>query len=288
MPLIKRHVFTANKQWDAHKRIRQNLPTDALLTVEDYQINNALEPWEQPIAVSYAANQKQFALYPVGVEYMKENALKKTAIIFLTEDLAHDHQQVRKFEARVFEIMRQQLNRDIKHWVRFSDGCGAQFKSRFATPDLPKFLIEQKLKSAAYHYYESHEGKNISDTIGSMAKSALRRATIKTMSLPRDPEEVVNLIRQEIGLSSEKFEHIIVECFKPFEREDAKSRREIPIDGIRKICSLTTRVNNTTPTAPDIKAKPLTCTSCEANKECDLCKLIPLVDQKGVDFDDIQ
>ena len=103
MPLIKRHVFTANKQWDAHKRIRQNLPTDALLTVEDYQINNALEPWEQPIAVSYAANQKQFALYPVGVEYMKENALKKTAIIFLTEDLAHDHQQVRKFEARVFE-----------------------------------------------------------------------------------------------------------------------------------------------------------------------------------------
>ena len=89
-------------------------------------------------------------------------------------------------------------------------------------------------------------------------------------------------------MSSAKFEHILVECFKPFEREDAKSRREIPINGIRKIYSLTTRVNNTTPTAPDIKAKPLTCTSCEANKECDLCKLIPPVDQKGVDFDDIQ
>ena len=130
---------------------------------------------------------------------------------------------------RMFDIIKQKINEDIKHWVIFRDGCEAQFKSRFATPELPKFLLEQKLKSAAFNYYESHEGKNISDTIESMAESALRRAIIKTNTLPRDAAVVVDLIKQEIGSSTEKIENIIIECFESFKRQDSKSRDETHI-----------------------------------------------------------
>ena len=43
MPSIKRHVYVANKQWYAHKHIRQVMTENTLLTVEDYQMNIVLE-----------------------------------------------------------------------------------------------------------------------------------------------------------------------------------------------------------------------------------------------------
>ena len=100
-----------------------------------------------------------------------------------------------------------------------------------------------------------------------MAKSALRRAIIKTNgnTLPRDAAVVVDLIKQEIGSSTEKIENIIIECFESFKRQDSKSRDEIYIKGIRKINSLTARMNNTISADPAIKASRSTCTSCEVN-----------------------
>ena len=56
-----------------------------------------------------------------------------------------------------------------------SDGCSGQFKSRHCVADLMNSCSKFELTQVGFHYYASHEGKNTSDTIGSIVKSVLKR-----------------------------------------------------------------------------------------------------------------
>ena len=101
----------------------------------------------------------------------------------------------------------------IKHWIRFSDGCTSQFNSRYTTADLEDSVEEFDLETAADHYYESHDGKNISDSIRCIVNAALRRAIYKADSQVNDVKRIVELVRGEVAEKTEKFQHFIVEAF---------------------------------------------------------------------------
>ena len=91
--------------------------------------------------------------------------------------------------------------------TRWSDNCASQFKSGKVVADLIdiKDRVSPNLKSARFCFFESHEGKNLSDTIGSMAKGALSRATLRTLSgVGNNPEEVVLEVKERL-LSNLKF-----------------------------------------------------------------------------------
>ena len=60
-----------------------------------------------------------------------------------------------------------------------SDGCSGQFKSRHSVADLMKSCTKFELTQVGFHYYASHEGKNTSDTIGLIVKSALKCGMFK-------------------------------------------------------------------------------------------------------------
>ena len=59
---------------------------------------------------------------------------------------------------------------DVKNISRLSDGCAAQFKSRHCNGDLRSLPQSLSVKQLTWNYYESHEGKNLSDTLGSLVK----------------------------------------------------------------------------------------------------------------------
>ena len=56
-----------------------------------------------------------------------------------------------------------------------SDGCSGQLKSRHCVADLMNSCSKFELTQVGFHYYASHEGKNTSDTKGSIVKSVLKR-----------------------------------------------------------------------------------------------------------------
>ena len=64
---IKRHVYTANSQWKAHKMNAENLQLDTIITIEDYQQNIEIVHTENPTAMVYSSNKKSFAIYPVAI-----------------------------------------------------------------------------------------------------------------------------------------------------------------------------------------------------------------------------
>ena len=65
MPKLKQHIYIANKQWNAHASARENLTTDSLITIEDYQRNIEVEYIEQPTSMAYSSNKLTVVVYPI-------------------------------------------------------------------------------------------------------------------------------------------------------------------------------------------------------------------------------
>ena len=119
----------------------------------------------------------QIAEFPAVVFFRLEEGgpVQKATITFFSDDLGHDHQQVQAFERRIVEILMEKTGMSFLNIIRFSDGCGAQFKSRFCVADLcqmpGKVLSSENMDCKVQaHYFASHEGKSDSDTAGSLEK----------------------------------------------------------------------------------------------------------------------
>ena len=65
----------------------------------------------------------------------------------------------------------------FEDWEKFTDQCACQFRCQFVTHNLLRVQenVSPHLRNVKFNYFESHEGKNFSDTIGALAKQALYR-----------------------------------------------------------------------------------------------------------------
>ena len=87
---------------------------------------------ENPTSLAYSATKMTVAMYPICIEFKAgDGTIAQGPMTFLSEDKEHSHQQIQQFEHRMFEIVREKLHCPLNHWIRYSDGCGAQFKTRY-------------------------------------------------------------------------------------------------------------------------------------------------------------
>ena len=69
------------------------------------------------------------------------------------------------------------------NWTSFSDSCPTQFKSWHCVADLFNNIGLLKLTQASFHYFDLHESKNSSDSIGSANKSNFWCAMLKNLNI---------------------------------------------------------------------------------------------------------
>ena len=200
LPELKRHIFTAHMQWHAHDTARRNLDQYSVITVEDYQQNMEIVYGEMPTSTAYSGNKLTVAMYPLVFEYLDDNGnLGKAAYGFMLDDKKHDHQQVRAFEKKAFELFRQDTDKTIMHWYQFTDGCGAQLRSQFVNGDMTTAKEDLGLTHLDFHYFEAHEGKNVSVAVGSIAKCAYMRAVSRgEVEGISSAKEAVNIINKNL------------------------------------------------------------------------------------------
>ena len=228
---------------------------NTFISIEDYQMNVTVVYSENPTSMAYSSNKHTVAMYPICIEYLNDGVLTKGAITFISDDKDHCHQQVQKFEERMMEILREKLNRPLTNWVRYSDGCKGQFKSGYCVADLFKATEKFNIKNATFNFFESHEGKSTSDTIGSIVKCAFIRATFKSEQGITDIDDILGLINSEIKPSTKKFNFFIAEKFGQFPKETSNSHNFCKVPGIMglhsfKLCG------------DEISLLGLTCTEC--------------------------
>ena len=180
---LKSHIFVAYNQWRAKKLCEEHLDTNTLMLVVDYQQNLTVELSESTTTTVFGGNSVQIGQFPVVVFFRRstERPVEKASITFFTDDLGHDHQQVQAFEQRVVDIIRDKTGCSFFKVVIFSDGCSAQFKSRFCNADLCELPVkvlgmengsvqlEDGSVRVEAHYFASHEGKSDSGTIISLS-----------------------------------------------------------------------------------------------------------------------
>ena len=269
---LKKHIFTAYNQWEAKCQCEMALAPGTLMLVDDYQQNLTVELSSTPTPTPvYGANQVNTMIFPIVVYYKESEAecTKKSTITFVSDDLHHDHQQVLKMEKRAVDIVGERTGLKFSKIIRFSDGCGAQFKSRFCVTDLcslPEVILGNVNGTASFHYFESHEGKSESDTAGSNFKVRVQSMILKNTNL------VITCARDLVAEylkcapnHTKCYEFCVVEEFPSFVREKSHVRAEVKIPSIRKIHSIVF-------TNGGLKCSNLSCITClKIQEECDNC-----------------
>ena len=217
--------------------------------------------------MAYSTNKLTVAIYPICLEYLDEQGTLKRggAIVFVSDDKRHDYQQVCKFEKRMFEIARTHCPNPIKigldsvALVLFSLGPEKLMGKLISAPD------DFNVLNVSFEYFEANEGKNVSDSIGSIVKCAFQRGITKQNEGVSTCSEIVNIIKSEVKASTSKFDFFVVEEFDAFERAD--NQQEYPLPGILNVHSLKLHPCR-------ILANKLSCMQCTTSSFCEnACKV---------------
>ena len=95
--------------------------------------------------------------------------------------------------------------------------------SHDSVADLMDATEKFNLQQAAFHFYASHEGKNLSDTIGSHIKAALQRGMLKDVALEvQKVDNALGVINANLKDKSKTFDFFHVHPFPEFDRNMRK------------------------------------------------------------------
>lgn len=282
LPKLRQHIYIAHHQWKAHAAARSQLDISSIITIEDYQQNLEVVYSEAPTSMAYSTNKLTTAVYPICIEYVDSNSdLQKGAIVFISEDKKHDFIQVEAFEKRMFQILDTKGVGPVKYWQRYSDACAAQFRSRKVNGKLLSARKEFNLSEVSFEYFEANEGKNISDSIGSIVKCAFQRGITKLNEGVTTAAEIVKVICSEVKETTAKFSFFVIEEFPTVDRTNVSP--EYPLPGILTVHSLRLHKDG-------LLARKLSCTACSPKGLCQTCKDEPAsvsVDEPETAEDDI-
>ena len=126
---------------------------------------------------------------------------------------------------QIITILREQ-GLIVNNIARFSDGCASQFKSRHCNSDLKSLNEDLSVSQVTWHYFESHEGKNLSDTLGSIAKQAYKRGIKRENIGVQNASDVLKIIRDNIKESTAAFSSISIIEIAPFVRPSEKNKNK--------------------------------------------------------------
>ena len=64
---LRKHIYTAHMQWNAHVQTRGNLNYETFISIEDYQMNIKVMYSENPTSLAYSVNKLTVAMYSICI-----------------------------------------------------------------------------------------------------------------------------------------------------------------------------------------------------------------------------
>lgn len=187
---LAKHLFTANWQNDQFSLIREKLPNTWSLLVMDFAENYS--------CISHNEMQKctqQITVHPIVCYYKcpteGHNHTVQEALVFVLDDLNHDANAVHHFETLAIKHLKEKRGLKLEHVVEFTDGCGAQYKSKVPFADISNSKASHGL-SVERCYFGSRHGKGLSDGVSGVVKSSARRAVLSCRITINNAEELYN------------------------------------------------------------------------------------------------
>ena len=89
--------------------------------------------------------------------------------------------------------------------------CGSQFKSGYVVADMLRATENYQVKSVSFIYFESHDGKCCSDSIGSIVKHSFTRGMLESQHAVCNIDDMLAVIQNKSKQTTKKFHFYIVE-----------------------------------------------------------------------------
>lgn len=165
------HLFNWHWQAAQFRTIRSNLPNKWILNVWDFAENYTCITQKEAQSAYWTRNQ--VTIHPIVNYYHCEtegcNEEVKEAVVFISSDNTHDFNAVHTYMDMLTAHLHEKRNLTIEKMVRFSDGCGVQYKSRGLLADIANSSLDYNFPTN--NYFGSRHGKGPSDGESAVVKS---------------------------------------------------------------------------------------------------------------------
>ena len=88
------------------------------------------------------------------------------------------------------------------------------------------------MQKVSFNYFESHEGKSCSDSIGSIVNSSFTKGMLTSQEVVCNIDDILAVVQNESKQSTKEFDFCIVDKVGWFQKKLAHSREYCQIDGI--------------------------------------------------------
>ena len=181
---MKQHIHRKRVQFKEIESIKKHLVEGQLLIHLDYSENYKAKH-QNEIQSAYFGG-KTFTLFTACIYYKEDGRLNKMSVTVTTE--ASDKSRSTSIGCinEVIEYAVNEIDVPITKLFIASDGCSAQFRSKFVF----RLLLDmQPDLDIEWHYNEAHHGKGPMDGIGGTIKNVVYRRVMAGDLVINTPEE---------------------------------------------------------------------------------------------------
>ena len=207
--IFPQHILNAQFQQEQYSLLKENLPDNWLLSIEDYAENWRTVYQDEPQAAHFSYEQATILTKVGHYKCPKCSHLVTESAAFISDDLIHDSHVVHEANKIFSEHIK---NRGVKveNHVIFSDGCSSQFKSK-----IPFKYVADSAENFAYpierSYFGSKHGKSQCDALGGFIKKKALLHVLSRSGLLQSARDLFDFAVE--NLSQE------VDCDKHFSRK---------------------------------------------------------------------
>ena len=167
--ILKKHIFIKRNQNAFYNYLKENLGDNEVLLQVDYSENYSNKD-QQEIQSAYFGHNT-FSIFTACAYYRTTDGIVGNKNITVTSN-ATDHSRIASHTCTMKVIEELGKTVQIKKLNVWSDGCAAQFRSRFVFDLISR--IDRKYE-IAWFYNERHHGKGPMDGVGGTLKNKVFR-----------------------------------------------------------------------------------------------------------------
>lgn len=168
---ISAHLFNAAWQNQQFRQVAKHPPPQSVVMVLDFAENYTCQFQDEIQAAHW--HHASATVHPIVCYYpckICEDVMQES-LVFISPDKRHDYHAVHEFMGKAINHLQQKM--EIRQIIRFSDGCGAQYKSKGPFLDVAMSEAEYGIKTH-HNFFGSRHGKGPSDGESAVVK---RQAT---------------------------------------------------------------------------------------------------------------
>jgi len=204
---FSRHLLNAKWQFQQYRSVTSDVPGNTVIVCMDYAENYASRQQDAPQGFHW--NNIQTTLHPVVVTYIctepECEQIVTDSIVFVSNDLTHDHHGVQHFLAKSVELL---LGECVVFSciIAFSDGAPTQYKNRIGFVDCSHALSDLGIKTER-HFFGSRHGKGPCDREIGVIKKCVNRAAAANQADVPSAKEFYNFCTKRLSLPRQGTDH---------------------------------------------------------------------------------